>query len=146
MYETVKMKNDENFAKCIKEQRKRFLYDCFIFWKISMANFAYFESVLNYLHADIQFKVHKSTEKLPFLDIIVIKHGTSIVTDINFKSTGSKQYLHFISCHLKTTKIIIPFSPTRRTCTIVSDTNILKIRLQELATTLRSRQYPNEFI
>ena len=29
MYETVKMENDENFAKYIKEQWKRFSNDCF---------------------------------------------------------------------------------------------------------------------
>ena len=67
MYETVKMENNENFIKYIKEQWKSFLDDCFIFWKRSMTDFAYFGSVLNALHADIQFKVQKSTEKLPFL-------------------------------------------------------------------------------
>ena len=65
MYETVKMENDENFAKNIKEQWKRFLYDCFIFRKISMTNFAYFESVLT-LHADISLKCRKVLKKLPF--------------------------------------------------------------------------------
>ena len=97
MYETVKMEKDENFAKYIKEQWKRYLDDCFIFWERSMTDFAYFENLLNSLHVYIQFKVQKSTERLPFLDIMVIKHGTSIITDIFFKSTDSKQYLNFNS-------------------------------------------------
>ena len=146
MYETVKMEKDENFAKYIKEQWKRYLDDCFIFWERSMTDFAYFENLLNSLHADIQFKVQKSTESLPFLDIMVIKHGTSIITDIYFKSTDSKQYLNFNSCHPKATKINIPFSLARRICTIVSETGVLKIRPQELASILRSRQYPIEVI
>ena len=50
-----------------------------------MTDFAYFESVLNSLHADIQLKVQKSTEKLPFLDIMVIKYETSIMNDIFFQ-------------------------------------------------------------
>ena len=146
MYETVKMEKDENFAKYIKEQWKRYLDDCFIFWERSMTDFAYFENLLNSLHVDIQFKVQKSTVRLPFLDIMVIKHWTSIITDIYFKSTDSKQYLNFNSCHPKATKINIPFSLARRICTIVSDTDVLKIRLQELASILRSRQYPIEVI
>ena len=52
-----------------------------------MTDFTYFESVLNSSHPDIKFKVQKSAEKLPFLDIMVIKCGTSIITDIYFKST-----------------------------------------------------------
>ena len=146
MYKTVKIEKGENFAKYIKEQWKRFLDDCFIFWERSMTDFTYFESVLNSLHPDIKFKVQKSAEKLPFLDIMVIKCGTSIITDIYFKSTDSKQYLNFNSCHPKTTKTNIPFSLARRICTIVSDSNILKIRLQELASTLRSRHYPDQVI
>ena len=77
---------------------------------------------------------------------MVIKCGTSIITDIYFKSTDSKQYLNFNSCHPKTTKTNIPFSLARRICTIVSDSNMLKIRLQELASTLRSRHYPDQVI
>ena len=56
-----------------------------------MTDFTYFESVLNSLHQDISFKVQKSAEKLPFLDIMVKKCGTSIITDIYFKKTDSKQ-------------------------------------------------------
>ena len=63
-----------------------------------------------------------------------------------FKSTGSKQYLNFNSCHPKTTKTNIPFSLACRICTIVSDLNVIKIRLQELATTLMSRRYQDEAI
>ena len=76
----------------------------------------------------------------------MIKCETSIITDIYFKSTDSKQCLNFNSCHPKTTKTIISFSLARRICTIISDSNILKIRLQELATTLRSRHYPDQVI
>ena len=45
MYETVKMEKDENFARYIKEQWKRYLDDCFIFWERSMTDFAYFENL-----------------------------------------------------------------------------------------------------
>ena len=111
-----------------------------------MTDFTYFENVLGSLHPDIKFKVQKSAKKLTFLDIMVIKGGTFIITDIYFKSTDSKQYLNFKDCHPKTTKTNIPFSLACRICTIGFDSNILKIRLQELATTLRSRHYPDQVI
>ena len=38
MYKTVKI---ENFAKYIKEQWKRFLDDCFIFWERSMTDYLF---------------------------------------------------------------------------------------------------------
>ena len=110
------MKTSQNI---LKNNKKRYLDDCFIFWERSMTDFTYFENLLNSCHADIQFKVQKNTERLPFLDIMVIKHGTSIITEIYFKSTNSKQYLTFNFCHPKATKINIPFSLARRICTIV---------------------------
>ena len=111
MYETLKMEKDENFAKYIKEQWIRYLDDCFIFWESSMTDFTYFENLLNPLHAYIQFKGKKSAERFPFLGImvIIIKHGTSIITDFYFKSTDSMQYLNFNSCHPKATKLNIPY-------------------------------------
>ena len=72
---------------------------------------------------DIKFKMQYSTTELPFLDVMVIKQGIAVVTDMYFKSTDSKQYLNFKSCHPKHTKINIPFSLARRICTIFSSYN-----------------------
>ena len=57
--------------------------------------------------------------------------NTSISTDIYFKSTDSKQYLNFKSCHPKHTKVNIPFSLARRIWTIVSDISVRNVRLKE---------------
>jgi len=146
MYCQIKHKKDENFANYLQTNWKRFLDDCFIFWERSIAEFLYFENTLNSLHKDIKFKMNESSDKLPFLDIMIIKQGTSINTDIYFKSTDSKQYLTFRSCHPKHTKTNIPFSLARRVCTIVSERNRLKIRLKELAKALLNRKYPLEII
>lgn len=146
MYEKIKTKKDENLATYIRKEWKRYLDDCFMFWERSTSDLVYFEKVLNSLHESIQFKMQQSTEKLPFLDVMVIKNGTSIITDIYFKTTDSKQYLNFKSCHPKSTKTNIPYSLARRICTIVSDLNILKTRLQELAIILIDRQYPWDIV
>ena len=36
-----------------------------------------------------------SSEKLPFLDILICKENTEVYTDIYYKGTDSHQYLHF---------------------------------------------------
>ena len=67
-----------------------------------------FENLLNSLHADIQFKMQKSTDLLPFWNIMVIKHGTYIITYIYFKSTDSKGYFNINSSHPKATTFLPP--------------------------------------
>ena len=56
-----------------------------------MTDFTYFEIVLNSLHPDIKFKVQKSAEKLPFLDIMVKKMWDSYNNRHLLKKTDSKQ-------------------------------------------------------
>ena len=102
--------------------------------------------MLNSLHKDIKLKIQTSCVQLPFLDILVMKEGTSVPTDIYYKATDSKQYLNFNSCHPKHTKINIPFSLARRLCTIISNKSTLDTRLKELTTTLIERKYPLQII
>ena len=83
---------------------------------------------------------------LTFLDVLVLKSGNSVVTDIFRKVTDSQQYLNFNSCHPKHTKINIPFSLARMLCTIVSDETLLPARLNELSQTLTKRKYPTEVV
>lgn len=144
----VKLQENEGteFAQYIKNQWKRYLDDCFIFWKLSLHQFETFENALNSLHKDISFKKQESDKQMPFLDILVKKDGTYISTDIFFKQTDSKQYLNFKSCHPKHTKVNIPFSLARRICTIVSDSSLLRERLIEMASILVHRRYPIEVV
>jgi len=137
---------DNAFALYVKQNWKRYLDDCFIFWERPIEDLIRFEKILNSLHKDIQFKMQVSDTELPFLDILLIKKDKHIITDIFYKVTDSKQYLNFSSCHPKHTKINVPFSLARRICTIVGNKTILKQRLSELANILIKRQYPKEVI
>lgn len=62
-----------------------------------------------------------SEKELPYLDILVIKEGMKITTDLFYKKTDSHQYLIFDSCHPSHTKRNIPFNMARRICIIVVD-------------------------
>ena len=69
--------------------------DCFILWTKGEENLKTFHSVLNELHSDLKFTMEYSNERLPFLDVLLIKSNNRISTDIFFKETDSKQYLNF---------------------------------------------------
>ena len=130
------------FANFIENHWQRYLDDCFIFWPYSLEELTIFHKYLDSLHKDIQFKLQYNFTELPFLDVLVKRIDHTIVTDIYFKITDSKQYLTFNSCHPKHTKFNVPFNLARRICTIVSDQNILILRLKELAQVLIERKYP----
>lgn len=146
LYTLLLKEKGDLFAHYIETHWKRFLDDCFIFWPFSLKELEIFHNILNSLHKDIQFKAEVSATELPFLDVLVKNVNSTIITDIFFKITDSKQYLNFNSCHPKHTKLNIPFNLARRICTIVSDPDTLKIRLSELVTVLLRRKYPVEVI
>ena len=110
MYGRITLKKAHNFGQYIMEKWKRYLDDCFSIRPFSFQDLIYFENVLNSLHKDIQFKPLIKSTHLPFLDVLVLKSGTSISSDIFHKVTDSQQYLIFNSCHPEHTKINIPFS------------------------------------
>lgn len=138
--------NDKQISEYVKEQWKRFLDDCFILWTKSAQELDRFYIILNSLHPDIKFTIEKNENKLHFLDILIIKNDTELSTDIYYKETDTKQYLNFTSCYSSHTKRSIPYNLARRTCTIVSDSNVRDRRLHELKQTLLNRCFPKTLI
>ena len=146
LYVQTEIKYGKEFARYIKDNWKRFLDDCFILWTKGEENLKTFHSILNELHSDLKFTIEYSNERLPFLDVLLIKSNNRISTDIFFKETDSKQYLNFYSCHPKHTKTSIPYNLARRICTIVSDQCQREKRLSELRISLQKRSYPDTVI
>ncbi|XP_062610424.1 uncharacterized protein LOC134272191 [Saccostrea cucullata] len=137
---------DVDFANYIKNNWKRYLDDCFIFWTRSEEDLTQFHSLLNNLHDSIQFTIEKSRKELPFLDLLIIKNGSCITTDLYCKPTDTHQYLDFRSCHPSHTKRNIPFNLARRICTIITDETLRCRRLEELKIYLRRQNYPLDLI
>ena len=102
LFVQTEMKYGKEFARYIKDNWKGFLDDCFILWTKGEDNLKTFHSVLNELHSDLKFTMEYSNERLPFLDVLLIKSNNRITTDIFFKETDSKQYLIFYSFLAKT--------------------------------------------
>ena len=60
------------YTKYIIEHWKRFIDDCFIAWKKN-ENLDLFEEILNNLHPSIKFTKDTDDDRIPFLDLLVIK-------------------------------------------------------------------------
>ena len=129
-----------------KQSWKRFLDDCFVLCIKSEKELTTLKDILQNLHPSLKFTMETSQEELSFLDVCVsINHG-KVETDIFYKTTDSKLYLDYKSCHPRHTKNSIPYSLSRRICTIVSDKERLNFRLNELKNLLKDRGYPKNVI
>ena len=143
-------KNCKKYGNNIKEDFtkswKRYLDDCFIFWKYTWGDINELHELLQNLHPKIKFTMEHSSKELPFLDIFVKNVNGKIITEIYHKPTDTQQYLHFRSHHTKNCIKSIPYTLARRIRTIITDKNLKKIRLKELHTTLHQRGYPTTLI
>ena len=135
-----------DFQLYIIEHWKRYLDDCFILWNRSLTDLHTFKTIINGINQDIQFTMEYSTKELPFLDLLVMKVGSNLETDIYYKPTDSKQYLLFSSCHPKHTRLNIPLNLAKRICTIVNNKTTRNKRLEELRIFLEQRKYPKSLI
>ena len=146
LFSTVQERFGQEFGNFIRHSWKRFLDDCFIIWNRGDDQLTDFFNILNTLSPTIKFTMESNKEMLSFLDVMVIKRHSRIITDVFYKLTDTKQYLMFDSCHPKHTKNNIPYNLARRLCTIISDSEILNSRLVELQNALLQRRYPAQLI
>lgn len=146
LYEKMSQEYGNEFAIYIRQNWKRFLYDCFIIWNSDMS-VSDFHSDLNSLNLHIRFTINRNVRKMPFLDILVIiTEDNEIVTDIFSKDTDTHMYLNFYSNHPKHVKLNIPFNLASRIITITSTDILRNKRLEELKAYLKKQQYPEQVI
>ena len=147
LYKNIEDKYGHDTKSEFMNSWKRYLDDCFIPWKNSWGHINHLLTLLQNLHPHIKFTMENHSNKIPFLDILIIKNGDGkITTDIYRKPTDSQQFLHFRSSHPKSCLKAIPYTLARRLCTIISSKHILETRLSELYHTLRQRGYPPSLI
>ena len=131
----------------VQNNLKRYLDDVFYIHDTSKESITIISEELNKLHPKIKFTMESNSTEIPFLDILV-KRGpdNSIITDLYYKPTDTKQYLDYRSCHPRHTKNNVPFTLARRICTIVIDNKLRHKRLEELKQFLLDRSYPRQVI
>ena len=107
---------------------------------------AEFFNILNSMSPTLKFTMQSDRSRLSFLDVMIIKNGDRVTTDVFYKITDTKHYLMFDSCHPRHIRNNIPYNLARRLCTIISDAEILDTRLKELQVLLLQRHYPRKLI
>ena len=124
----------------------RYIDDIFLVWEHGEDSLIDFIDYLNSLHPTLKFTYKYSQAQIEFLDVLVIKEGNSIKTDLFVKETDTHQYLDFKSCHTFHTKRGIPYGQALRIRRIVSDDQVFETRCQELTGWLKDRGYPDQLI
>ena len=124
----------------------RYIDDIFMVWEHGEESLLEFIGYLNDLHPTIKFTYKYSRDSIEFLDVLVIRDGAGICTDLFVKETDTHQYLDFSSCHTYHTKKGIPYGQALRIRRIVSDDNVFEGRCSELKDWLRKRGYPDGMV
>lgn len=81
----------------IKENRRRFIGDCFILRNEKSEIFLKFKGILNNTNSNIHFTKEYSQKKLPFLDILIEKHNLEIYTNCIRPQTPNSTYVSIIA-------------------------------------------------
>ena len=145
LFVTLEETIGQHFGNYIRMSWKRYLDDCFIIWDRGEDQLTDLFNILNSMSPTLKFTMESDRSRLSFLDVMIIKNGDRITTDVFYKITVTKQYLMFNSCHLRHIRNNIPYNLARRLCTIISDAEILDTRIKELQVLLQ-RHYPRKLI
>ena len=108
LYEIIGKKYRNDIKGEFTKSWKRYLDDCFIFWKCLCGHINEIHNLFQNLHPEINFTVEHSSKELSFLDILIKSENGQIITDIKYKPTDTHQYPHFNSHHPKNCKKIHP--------------------------------------
>jgi hypothetical protein len=78
----------------------QYVDDTFVVWPHGPKRLYYFLSHLDSLRPSIQFTAEiESNSAIPFLDILVIRKGTTLAIKVYRERTHTAKYLNFISNH-----------------------------------------------
>ena len=124
----------------------RYLDDIFCIWTQGIDKLKEFFEKLNSFHPTIKFTMEHSLQKIDFLDVTVIKNGSTLETDLFCKKTDTHQYLHSKSCHRNIYKRSIPYGQAVRLKRICSTEVTLTQRLQQLEEWLIKRGYKKDTV
>ena len=124
----------------------RYIDDVFLVWTFSVDDLREFVDHLNSRLPTIKFTLEFSELQIAFLDTLVRKIGTNIITDLYSKPTDSFDYLLYNSSHPQTCKDSIPYSQflrVRRICSRLSD---FDIHVTEMSRHFLRRLYPIDLL
>lgn len=146
LHEQLLMNFGQDKTYVIEDTFLRYLDDCWITWPFSTNELDRFVNILNQMHESISFTCDRSVEKLPFLDVMVFKKSTCLVTDLFIKPTDSRRFLPFHSNHPRHTKVNIPYNLARRIRMITDDPVAEENHYHQLMLDLEKQGYPSSLV
>ena len=146
LYQQIDSRYSSILSRQFKNNYKRYLDDILIVLDKNVIKVDEILNLLNNLDNQLIFKYETSGILVHFLDIKIYIKNNQIETDVYYKSTDTKQYLQFNSCHPRHTKNAVPYNLARRICTLVSEKDVKHNRLSELVVYLKQCGYPKNII
>ena len=124
----------------------RYIDDIFMLWQHGVDELENFHQYLNTRVPTIKFTKEMSTEKVSFLDVMVMNINNKLESDLYSKPTDSHNYLLYSSAHPQRCKDSIPYSQflrIRRLCSRMKDfeRNVLDLSIHFIR-----RNYPEDLI
>ena len=120
----------------------RYIDDIFSIWTHGEKALLEFVDHLNAINPSIKFTVKFSPTHVNFLDVDVSVNADGVIsTDLFVKPTDTHQFLHSSSCHPGHVRASIPYSQALRIISICSNSDIAKLRCQQLEEQLVRRGY-----
>ena len=119
---------------------------CFFIWTHGQSKLDSFLEYVNDFHQAVKFTSESSRDEVSFLDVMVVKKGCALETDLYCEPTDSNQYLQSASCHSWHTKKGIPYGQALRIRRICSDEGRFQERSEELIGWFTNRGYEEGFV
>lgn len=136
----------ENKAFNFFQNYYRFLDDIFVITNLSLNDVKQIIKIFNSIHEAFKFTHEISHTHCTFLDISIYKVNDTLVTDIYYKPTDAKRYLHFHSYHPRHIKRNLPYCLASRISKIVSDPKRKQQQFAVLKNRLLYLKYPERLI
>jgi predicted GIY-YIG superfamily endonuclease len=125
----------------------RYVDDTFVIWPHGTERIQNFLTHLNSLRPTIQFTMEmESGGAIPFLDVLVIRKGTALTTQVYRKPTHTGRYLNFDSNHPPHVKRGIIYSLLDRAATICQDRQDRLVEVSNLKHDFQLNGYSQGFI
>ena len=129
----------------------RYLDDIWLAWRKEWVDkLARLADIMNSIDPNIRYEfvvsLNTDNNSLPYLDVRVIITEGKVITDIFSKATDTYNYVPFNSAHPRHVIRNVPYSLARRIRGIVSDDELLPIRMGEMTRRLKNKKYPSKLI
>jgi hypothetical protein len=125
----------------------RYVDDTFVVWPHGSEQLQNFLNYRNSLRPSIQYTTEiESDSAIPFLDVLVIRNGTTLATKVYRKPTNTGRYLNFKSNYPPHVKRYLIQNLHNRDSTICQERQELFNEISNLKRDLQLNGYPQGFI